>query len=161
MIKAGKDKALMNELDILRKKLQSVIATMASKIQGCDAALKKMKIMEKMARDMRVDLTGALKRGQLFAAKVRANPTHEVWNADIKDAARDITQQIGNVEKIRARGHDIPGIPQKNPAAIFKKMTPWASDTVRFTAETDPAVILAERDEYLKCIQATAKWMDT
>lgn len=161
MVDAGKDKALMSELDVLRKKLDAIQATMNSKISGIDANLKQMNVWEKMARDMRVDLTAALKRGLLFAAKVKASPTHEVWNADIKNAARDITQQIGNVEKIRAKGHQIEGIPQKNATALFKAMTPWASDVVRFKADTPPQEILAERAKYLKCVQAVAKWMNS
>ncbi|MBL4808187.1 MAG: hypothetical protein JKY31_13020 [Rhodobacteraceae bacterium] len=161
IVSAGKDMVLMNELDILRKKLQSVKATMASKIRSQDAAIKKLNIWEKMARDMRIDLTGALKRGALFAAKVKSSPTHDVWNSGIQTAARDITQQIGNVEKIRAKDYDIPGIPQKNAGAIFRKMTPWASGDVIFQKDTLPATILSERMDYLKTIQATAKWMDS
>lgn len=85
--------------------------------------------------------------------ELNKNLSFDAWkDAKIMDLARNLNQQIGNVENIAKRGYDV-GMNPSACTALFKKIRPYASASVPF-AKTDSETVqkhhLAELVKLLK-----------
>ncbi|MDG2470156.1 MAG: hypothetical protein P8M80_12815 [Pirellulaceae bacterium] len=150
----AKDQSIMAEMDVLRKELDSIRDTMTAQAGMLAGVLKKLSTTAIMAANIKKSIAGACKRALLFAAKIKTNPTADEWNSGIQTAARDITQQVGNVEKLRKK-HDIVGLPESGAAGHFKILIRWADSPARLTTQQE---ILAERAALLNAVQNVIKW---
>jgi hypothetical protein len=109
---------------------------------------------ETMAKQFMVVLQSAVSRGLAAAQRIKAKPTKPVYDAEFPKAARDITQQIGNVGILAGKGHQVPG-PQ-NTAALFNALAPFANgphQTVDPNHAT-PAEILTLTSQFNQAVKA-------
>ena len=159
MIKAGDQRILMKELDILRKQLNAISATMMAHLRMFEARFKKLRGVEALAYGLRDGLQGALKRGYLFAAKVRTQKDTKFWNTFCLKASRDIYQQIGNLGICIKKHGGVQGIPAKKPPASLEMMRTWRDGKITFEA-ADLDGMMKERMKFLKVCQDIDKWLN-
>jgi hypothetical protein len=80
-------------------------------------------------------------RAKTFIAAVRHDPRPATFNTGIRRAARDITQQIGNVEKLRGQGMDL-GVTE--PRNLFAVLAAWGDAGRKVDDNADQAAVLRE-----------------
>lgn len=100
-------------------------------------------------------LKSALDKGDAFVDKVRDTPTPAVFNAGIKKAARDITQNIANVEKLKKNGLDL-GKPV--PAQQLADLLDWAQDRNKLPDTANRTKVMATILEYDRKKNAVRAW---
>jgi hypothetical protein len=113
--------------------------------------------IQKSAKDVRslYDLTvdnieknfhGHVSKLEKAFVPVVKEPTDEMWrNAGIMTLARNLNQQIGNVEKLVLMGYNV-GMNVSDCTAFFKDMTPYASKAVPFEKDASES----DRKEHAK-----------
>jgi hypothetical protein len=153
----GKSDSLLvkPELDILWKHLHALSASMKSQLGSATLTAQGAKAEELTARNLLTSITGAVARAKLFAAKVIASKDPQLFNSGIVKASRDITQYIGNVEKLRAKGYHFP---HGDPANLFKVMTPWAQDQRKLPPTAPIDLIKREVGAFLQAVAGVEKW---
>src|SRR6185312_25687 len=108
---------------------------------------------EAMAKNLIVLAEGAADRGLAFAQKAKTTPTAAYFNANIQKAARDITQQIGNNDKLKAKGYHFH---HAQPTALFTVLKAWAHDgrVVHPTsANNEKAEVLSEISAFKQAVE--------
>ena len=154
-IQKADEKLVKPELDILEKQLAALSATMKSHLKGAQVAADGAKALEYTAKTVVTSVTGAVARAKLFAAKVTSSKDPKVFNTGIATAARDITQNIGNVEKLRAKGYKFP---DGDPTNLFKVMTPWAQGQRLLQPTANEALLKREMGAFLQAVAGVEKW---
>ena len=130
---------------------------MTGQIKTVEAAIKNTAIHDAMAKTLALNLEGGCKRAYLFLAKVKANPEH--WNngPELMKAARDVYQQAANIQVLRQKQKNIPGIPATDPpSSCLDPMKVWRTGKPQLAGEK---LILAEREKFLKAVQGVEQWM--
>ena len=98
----------------------------------------------------------AVHNAQAFIARAKAQPTAVYFNANIVKAARDITQQIGNVDKLKAKGfhfrHD-------QPTNLFKVIKAWGNDGRTVPVGATPAEVLREIGALEQAVAGVDRWL--
>lgn len=141
-------------LVMLRKTLEAIRYTMESQIGMLTSKLKHEPIKQAMASNFSLSLRAAVARARVFAAMVDLNAVPQTFNHGIKDAARDITQQIGNVDKLRAAGF---AVPPGDPAKLFKELTPFAQDKIKMEPYATAMIIRQHTDMFSRLVERVAK----
>jgi hypothetical protein len=70
-------------------------------------------------------------------------------------ASRDLTQNIGNVAKLRQKGYVFP---DGDPTNLFKVLTPWAQGQRMLKPPADESLIKREVGAFLQAIAGVEKW---
>jgi len=153
------DKAKVKpELDVLEKQLHALSAILKSFLKGEEAALLGLKGRESLARNMMTNLAGGVAKAKLFIAKVKATKSAQVFNDGIKSAARDITQSMGNVEKLKGMHYEFP---KGNPTKLLLVMEPWAQEKRKLPITADATLVLREIGAFAQMITAVERWLQT
>jgi hypothetical protein len=143
-------------LQVLDAGIEALVSSIANQADKLDAVNKSLSVKELMAATMRQSVDAAVKRAVLFAKKVQATPTPAVFNAGIKDAARDITQNLGNVNKLRSLGYDFPA---GDPTNLFTVLTPWANNKRDQSPDADAKTVLRELGAFVQVVNGVALWL--
>jgi hypothetical protein len=98
---------------------------------------------------------GAVERALGFIGQVKRNPQPKTFNDGILKAARDINQQIGNVNKLKTAGMDIG---RDQPSELFERLRPWASGQRQVADNATSEAVLAELDAFRQAVEAAARW---
>ncbi len=151
-------KLIKPELDILLKHLHAMAATMRAHYQSGIVTCEKVGALEFTAKTLMTSVTGAIARAKLFAAKAVASKDAKVFNDGIMKASRDITQNIGNVEKLRAKGWTFPA---GDPTNLFKVLTPWAQGQRMLKVPSEEPLIKREAGAFVQAIAGVEKWAKT
>lgn len=88
--------------------------------------------------------------------ELNKNLSFDAWkDAEIMKLARNLNQQIGNVENLANRGYDV-GMNPSACTALFKKISPYAAASVPF-AKTDSETVQKHHLEELVNLLKEAK----
>jgi hypothetical protein len=148
-------KLVKPELDILLKHLHAMVATMKAHYQAGIVTCEKVGALEFTAKTLMTSVTGAIARAKLFAAKVVSSKDAKVFNEGIVKASRDITQNIGNVEKLRTKGYVFPA---GDPTNLFKVLTPWAQGQRMMKVPSEEPMIKREAGAFVQAVNGVEKW---
>jgi hypothetical protein len=96
-----------------------------------------------------------LGRADKFVEAVKKDPKPKTFNDGMPKVARDITQQIGNVEKILGEGIDVGKPVPKNELAGLK---PWGNDGRKVDDKANATEVLAEVALFEKAVDAVKDW---
>lgn len=129
-------KVMKTALDAIDKSNDAWLSQARVRIEGKTKALN---TFETMASQYIVTLRATLARGLAAAQRIKAKPTKQAYDAEFPKAARDITQQIGNVGKLAGKGFPVPG-PQ-NTTALFNALKPFADGPLM---KADPSLSAAQ-----------------
>ena len=155
-IQAADSKLVKPELDVLHKNLASISATMKAYLKTLSVAAEGAKSLEFTAKTLVTNLAGGIARARLFASKVKSAKDLAVFNAGIMKASRDITQYIGNVQKLREKGYVFP---HGDPTNLFKVLTPWAQGNRSLKPTADEAMVKREIGAFLQAVDGVDKWV--
>jgi hypothetical protein len=144
-------KVLKTSLDSLDKSSDAWIVQQKLLVEG---RTKQLNTFETMAASFTVTLRAALARALAAAQRLKAKPTKETYNNEFPKAARDITQQIGNVKKLAEKGFAPPG--PKDPSALFNSLKPFADGDLSNIDEMPPDQVMAIVTRFNKAVKAVA-----
>jgi hypothetical protein len=163
MLRSGGNRNVMAELDTLRKKAIALNDTIKLRCQTLASAKAGLSGPEQMAQNMRLSTEAAVKRLREFLAQLKVHPENcgQIWNDKIRPATRDLTQNIGNVDKLRAQNIQIPRIPQQQLTSVFRTLEPYANDKVKFPINRPVkfAEIKGHFDILLKAAKDVEDWL--
>jgi hypothetical protein len=144
-------KVLKTELGSLDNSNESWLAITRT---GLEARTKQMSAYEQMGKDWGVVLKAALARALAAAQRVKADPKPSTYNKEFPKAARDITQQIGNVKKLADKGVKVPG--PADPKPLFARLEPFANGDLMSLVEktTTNEQVLAAITAFNKAVKA-------
>lgn len=102
-------------------------------------------------------ITSALNNADTFVANVRNNPTPAEFNTNVQAAARRITQNIGQVEKMKKNGLDL-GKDERRATQLFNTLDPWANGRVTVAPTAGRAKVLAKIVEFNTHLNGVKAW---
>lgn len=145
-------KIMKTTLDAIDKSNDAWLSNSRVRIEG---KVKALNTFETMASQFMVVLRATLARGLAAAQRIKAKPTKEAYDAEFPKAARDITQQIGNVSKLAGKGFPVPG-PQ-DTSALFNALKPFADGALMKADPTfSSAQILQQVTQFNKAVKAVS-----
>jgi hypothetical protein len=100
-------------------------------------------------------LQSAFRKADAFVDTVRDNPTAAEFNAGIKDAARNITQNIANVEKLKKNGFDLG---KRIPKSELEALEDWAQERDKLPDNANQVKVMAAIHEYQRKVAAVRAW---
>ena len=153
----GADKvAYQKGVAVLKTQLVAMESSMKTLSVSAKAAQDGHKGAAIMAESFIVTTESAVHNAHAFIARVKATPTPAYFNANIVKAARDITQQIGNVDKLKAKGfhfrHD-------QPTNLFTVIKAWGNDGRVVKATATSAEVLREVGAFEQAIDGVERWL--
>lgn len=102
-------------------------------------------------------MTRVLHDADQFILAVRAKPTVKVYNAGIEKAARDITQMIGQVDRLKKHGLDLHK-DEHQATVLFDDMSPRADGHDFLPATAKRADVLLEAADFERQVNAVKVW---
>ncbi len=106
------------------------------------------------ATNLKNNLKSSTAKADVFADKVRKTPNAATFNSGIQQAARDMTQNIVNVKKIKAAGM---ALDLDYPDDLADYLVPWAQSKT-MPAEALPAQVLEELDKFEAAVKGVRAW---
>src|SRR5262245_44452810 len=109
------------------------------------------------ALSMSKSLAATVKRGQEYAASIKKEPTPVKFNYGIQKAARDITQQIDNIDRLAAQGMDTG---YKTPENLVTILSAWGNKGRKVKDNATTAEVLRENGAFEQAVLGVKKWLD-
>jgi hypothetical protein len=147
--------AYQKGLILLKKELKALDAEITLKVGYNKTALAQGSVTDGLAANIWESIDASSRRAGAFIAKLKAEPSAATFNTGIKNAARDINQGIGNIDKLKAKGYPIKG---QTPAYLFEALREWASDTRKLPATATQQEILREVGELETAVKEVRVW---
>ncbi len=152
----GADKdAYVKGVAVLKTQLVAIDSSLKTALSMAKSSLEGRKGMEIMAENLMNLVESACGSALAFVAKVEANPTPAFFNSGIQKAARDITQNIGNIDKLKAKGFVLS---KAQPTNLFKILTAWGNDGRQVPATATKEEVLRELNAFEQAVQGVEKW---
>jgi hypothetical protein len=117
--------AYVKGVTVLKTELTAMESTLKGAMGIAKSAVAQESVVEATAKNLITNAEGATHRALAFVAKAKTTPTAEYFNSNIVKAARDITQQIGNVDKLKQKGYQFH---HDQPTTLFNILKAWAND---------------------------------
>lgn len=155
----GADPAYANALKLLKADLKAISARMDSFIAGKVAQVEQLSATEMTIKNMMVNINSALKKAKLAYTQVINEPTAANYNAQFPKAARDITQQLANIVKFRAKGQEIPGVPVANPDKEAKALEDWNTNFKKLPDTASPDDVKKAITAFALACKEVSTWM--
>lgn len=108
------------------------------------------------ALNMSKSLAATVKRGLEYAAKIKKTPTPDAFNLGIQKAARDITQQIGNIENLKGLGMDTG---YKAPDNLVTILVAWGGQNRKVKPTANTKEVLREVSAFEQAVKGVEKWL--
>ncbi len=106
------------------------------------------------AKNMKTNLKSATAKADVFVDTVKKSPTVAIFNKGIQQAARDITQNLVNVKKIKEAGMDID---LDYPTELANYLVPWAQSK-QMPDKALPVDVMTEIGKFEKTVEDVRKW---
>jgi hypothetical protein len=146
-------------LTILKTELTAMESTLKGAVAIAKSAVAKESVTEATAKNLITSAEGATHRAVAFIAKAKSTGTAAYFNSGVMTAARDITQQIGNIDKLKAKGYHFH---HDQPTALFTTLKAWANDgrQVHVNNPTnEKAEVLHEITTFEQAVQGVDRWL--
>jgi hypothetical protein len=134
---------------------QTAMETLNSKLRDLENAGSERQSSSLTAVNITKNIPATIGRAKTFIAKVRHDPRPATFNAGIRKAARDITQQIGNFDKLKGQGIDL-GV--KSPTRLFTILAAWGDKGRKVDDNADQAAVLRETGALEQAVLGVEKW---
>ncbi len=119
---------LRRSLKILKADLDAIASSMEGRTGMAEAASKNLGAAEATAAALVKNTKGAVARALAACQKIKQSPTVATYNSFFPKVARDITQQVGNMDKLRDKYPEYH-IPNFNGKTLFNALKAWADDS--------------------------------
>jgi hypothetical protein len=145
----GKIKVTADQLWIELKSIDKVWAAEENTVNE-----KYRKDLAFAATNMKKNLKSATVKAEAFVDKVRKDLTVKTFNTGIQQAARDITQNMVNVKKIKAAGMDLD---LDYPDDLADYLVPWAQSK-KMPDSAQPKDVTEELDKFEDVVEKVKAW---
>jgi hypothetical protein len=154
---SGVDKATYQKgIAVLKTQLVAMDSTMKTLAASAKTTQEGARGAAIMANTFIETTESAVHNAQAFIARGKAAPTAAYFNSNIVKAARDITQQIGNVDKLKAKGfhfrHD-------QPTNLFTIIKAWANDGRQVPTTATSKEVLRELNAFEQAVTGVERWL--
>ena len=92
-----------------------------------------------------------------FINKVRKNPTVAVYNGGVMQAARNLTQQLGQVDRMQKSGFDL-GKHGATAQELFNQLDPRANGHADLAANANAAAVTQAIDQFADILDDVVEW---
>jgi hypothetical protein len=158
---AGRNVVITQGANTKAKQIAADLRTRLAQLKGIDfddfdAEIARLKRNMKFTHDnFATNMTRVLSDAAQFVAKVRQTPTPKVFNKGIENAARGLTQMIGQSEKLKKNGHDLG---KTNPQAIFDQLDDWANSRDKLDDNANRVTVMAAIARFELLADAVDDW---
>jgi hypothetical protein len=132
--------------------LDTSLKTAIKMARSSNAGRKGMEIMADNLMDL---VESSCNAAIAWVARVEANPTPAAFNESIQKYARDITQNIGNINKLTAKGFVFQ---KAQPDNLFTILKAWGNDGRRVPDRATPAEVLREVNAFEQAVEGVKAW---
>lgn len=116
---------------------------------------KQLDQMASIAKNFLSSLKAEVAKALAAAQRVKADPTPDTYNAEMYKAGRNVTQIIGNIPKLTAKGYALPPSIPANYAQLGQPLVPFGNGNLASVPKTaTAATILANIKTFNQAIKA-------
>jgi len=152
--KADKE-GYLRGIKVLQTQLKSLDASIKTALKMHKSSLDGRRGMEIMADNLMDMVESSCNAALAWVARVEAQPTPENFNKSIQKYARDITQNIGNIDKLTAKGFKFE---KAQPTNLFKILKAWGNDGRKVLPKATPKEVLREVNAFEQAVNGVKKW---
>ena len=153
---AGADKVLYGKgIEVLKTQLNAIDAKIKALTVGAESEAAGHGMQARMAHTMMEEVEKGCNNALAFVALVRLNPTPQTFNHDVATLARDITQFIGNIDRLTQAGFVFT---KAQPTALFNMLKAWGNDGRQIGDNATPAQVLKELKLFETAVKGVKTW---
>ena len=153
---AGGDReAYRKGVVVLRTQLNAINTTITALTKTAESAQAGQNAVQVAGNNLMHTIAAACDGADAFIARVKANPTPDEFNKGIETAARDITQSIGNINKLTAAGFVFTRV---QPKKLFTLLSAWGNLGREVADNAAPAAVLAELKMFENAVTGVKTW---
>ncbi len=153
---AGADRDVYRKgIAVLKTQLNAIDGKIKAFTVGAESEAAGHGMQARMAYTMMEEVEKGCNNALAFVALVRLNPTPQAFNAGIATAARDITQFIGNIDKLRAANFVFA---KAQPTNLFNVLKAWGNDGRVVSDNAIPEKVLSELKLFEKAVLGVKAW---
>jgi hypothetical protein len=141
----------------LQKELIAIGAEMKQQIGWLEGKLKGESLAKVMADNLIKSIVTNVKLCQAAASKVKTKPTKDVFDNEIYTPARNLSQQIGNIEVLRKKGQTFPDKYDNQTAkALYEMIRPYGTEALKKKLPDDANAeqVLAELKKFTMTLKS-------
>jgi hypothetical protein len=142
-------------IKVLQTQLKALDSSVNTALKTHKSALDGRRGMEVMADNLMHLIDSSCNAALAWVARVEAQPTPENFNKSIQKYARDITQNIGNINKLTAKGFKFE---KKQPDNLFKVLAAWGNDGRQVPEKATTKEVLREANAFEQAVEGVKKW---
>jgi hypothetical protein len=150
-------------LKVLSASLKALAEKMQANAEAADSQAKKLGVFEFAAKGWNKTTKSVVANALKFVQEVKQNPTPDVFNYLIQKTARDITQQLGNLAKLRQQFPPelFPqyGLPEADAKPFFDALTPWADKGRKVAENASAQVVLDELKAFSSKVKVVVQFL--
>lgn len=152
----GVDKATYTAgIKFLRFELEDISRAAVNQVEKAKHVRGETEVYTIMASTLMKNARLNAGKAMVFIDDVRANPTPDAFNSKVNRVARNMTQQIGNIDKLKEIGFTFD---RGQPTEIFAALSPWANDGRQVAGAASREEVLAEVALFEQAVHAVANW---
>ena len=145
----------------LEKELNSIYADMVAHLGYLDSNLKKLDANATVAANVVNSISKNAAMCVAAAAKVKTKPTKAIFVQELFTPARNLSQALGNIAGLRAKGHQIPAkYDDMQAKAFYNLIRPYGTDDVkkRMKDDADANTVLNELKVFTHLVKQVAEY---
>lgn len=150
--------AYTNGVHVLQTELKALESTLKVRVATKKSAVDKEDANTMTAKNLIASAEAASHRAVAFAVKAEHEGTAAYFNANVQKAARDMTQQIGNVDKLKAKGFHFQ---HDEPKDLFNLLKAWGNDNRQVhpsSPQNEKAEVLREINAFKQAAEGVERW---
>jgi len=147
--------AYQKGVKVLQTQLIALDTSLKTAIKMARSGHAGRKGMEVMADNLMDLVESSCNAAMAWVARVEANPTPEAFNGSIQKYARDITQNIGNINKLTQKGFVFQ---KAQPDNLFTILKAWGNDGRRVPDKAPREHVLREVNAFEQAVEGVKKW---
>ncbi len=152
----GADKvAYQKGIAVLKTQLKSIDSSLKTAAATAKSSLAGRKPLAVMADNLMDLIESACDSAEAFITQVKADPTPARFNEGIQKAARDITQNIGNIEKLTKAGFTFA---KEQPNNWFRVLSAWGNAGRRVQDTATDREVLRELRAFEQAVDGVRDW---
>jgi len=141
----------------LAKELTSIHASMAGRSGWLKSSAQQQSVEMATARNAITSVQGSIAKCIAAAGKVKAKPTKAFFDTTIYDPARDLSQFVGNITRLRAKGHQFPDkLNDQQLKRLYQVIRPYGDDKLagKLAANATKDEVLDELKKFTNAVKS-------
>lgn len=158
---AGEKTVYSKSCKYLQKQLTAIAAEMKVQIGWLEAKLQGASVQSTMAANLIKSILANAKVCQAAAAKVKTNPSKALFDKELYTPARNLSQQIGNIEALRKKGEVFDDKYDNQTAkALYEVIRPYGTEELKTKLKDDASaeLVLTELKKFTTAVKSAVDY---